>query len=76
MKPTEIDTCTPLCVVIDSTCVESGILDKLKAHAEQLKGERELHFRIKNDQLGYTFVSRLKVHSSIKEAFAELEWQG
>ena len=76
MKPTEIDTCTPLCVVIDSTCVESGILDKLKAHAEQLKGERELHFRIKNDQLGYTFVSHLKVHSSIKEAFAELEWQG
>ena len=75
MKPSEIDICTPLCVVIDASCVENGILDKLKAYSKELKGERELRVRIKNDTLGYTFISHLKVHSQIKEAFKELEWQ-
>lgn len=75
MKPSEIDACTPLCVVVDIDCVQSGILEKLKAHSERLKGKRELRLRLKNDQLGYTFVSHIMVHSSIKEDFKELEWQ-
>ncbi len=75
MKPSELDVCTPLCVVVDSSCVQNGILDKLKAHSRNLKGTRELRLKIKNDSLGYTFVSHILVHSSIKEAFKELEWQ-
>ena len=75
MKPSELDVCTPLCVVVDSSCVQNGILDKLKAHSQNLKGTRELRLKIKNDSSGYTFVSHILVHSSIKEAFKELEWQ-
>ncbi|MCX2717167.1 DNA polymerase III subunit alpha [Helicobacter sp. MIT 21-1697] len=75
MNPSEIDICTPLCVVVDSSCIQNGILDKLKAYSQELKGERELRVRIKNDILGYTFVSHLKVHSHIKEVFKELQWQ-
>lgn len=75
MKVSEVDLCVPLCVVVDAQCIQDGILEKIKAHAKHAKGERELHLRIKDDNLGYTFVSNLKVHSSIKEAFAELEWQ-
>ena len=75
MRPSELDVCTPLCVVVDSSCVENGILEKLKAHSQSLKGKRELRLKIKNDNSGYTFVSQILVHSSIKEAFKELEWQ-
>ncbi len=75
MRPSELDVCTPLCVVVDSSCVENGILEKLKAHSQSLKGKRELRLKIKNDSFGYTFVSQILVHSSIKEAFKELEWQ-
>ncbi|TLD96761.1 DNA polymerase III subunit alpha [Helicobacter jaachi] len=74
MRPSEVDICTPLCVVIDESCIQNGILDRLKAHAQNLKGSRELRLRIKNDTSGYTFVSHLKVHSRIKEEFKELEW--
>lgn len=74
MKPTEIDTCTPLCLVLDSSCVASGILDRIKEHSQNVRGERELHLRIKSDNFGYTFVSNLKVHSSIKHTLNELEW--
>ena len=55
--------------------MENGILEKLKAHSQSLKGKRELRLKIKNDSFGYTFVSQILVHSSIKEAFKELEWQ-
>lgn len=76
MRPTDIDVCTPLCVVVDQTNAQDGLLQRLKEQAEALKGDRELHIKIKDDTLGYTFVSRLRVHSKIKEAFKELDWQG
>ncbi|RDU59325.1 DNA polymerase III subunit alpha [Helicobacter marmotae] len=75
MKPEQVDMCMPLCVVISAQSVQEGILEKFKAHAQNLKGNHELHLKLKNDNFGYTFISNLKVHSSIKEAFAELEWQ-
>ncbi len=75
MSVAQVDMCMPLCVVVDTQSVQDGILEKLKAHAQSLKGEHELHLRIKDDHFGHTFVSNLKVHSSIKEVFRELEWQ-
>lgn len=76
MKPSDIDVCIPLCVVVDSHCVENGILERLKACAHEYKGDRELRIKIKNDTLGYTFVSHLKVDTRIKDVLHELEWQG
>ncbi|TLD80943.1 DNA polymerase III subunit alpha [Helicobacter sp. MIT 05-5293] len=73
MRPKEIDTCAPLCVVLDPYNLQEGILEKLKVKAEEMKGERELHVRIKSQN--YTFVSGVKVSSKIKEALKELEWQ-
>lgn len=76
MSVAEIDVCTPLCVVVDLASVQNGILEQIKAYAQDSKGSRELHLKIKNDKSGYTFVSQLKVPTKIKQAFAELEWHG
>lgn len=73
MRPEEIDTCAPLCVVLDPYNMQEGILEKLKVKAQEMKGERELHVKIKSQN--YTFVSEVKVSSKIIEALKELEWQ-
>lgn len=75
MRPADLDVCTPLCVVVNQSSMQNGLLQKLKEQAEVLKGNRELRIKIKDDALGYTFVSHFKVHSKIKEALKELEWQ-
>ena len=59
MSVAQVDMCMPLCVVVDTQSVQDGILEKLKAHAQSLKGEHELHLRIKDDHFGHTFVSNL-----------------
>lgn len=71
----EIDTCTPLVLMLDDK-VGLEVFVKIKESLPEYSGERELRIALQNEQKTYTFVSDLRVDTKIKEKFPDLHWAG